>query len=122
MSMYELGQWGETRMDGVGGKDGQISVPQNLKFTPENFGTAPPIWTVGTTNRSANEFTNGHDSIVVLGSSAADIRQYQGNTISGPKNKPWARLATSPTTPRARRRHTRQQRPQQVDRQSVVHL
>ena len=78
LTMYELGQWGETRVDGVQVKSGQISVPQGLKFTPENFGTAPPIWTIGTPNRSANEFTNGHDSSVVPGSSGPDKRQFFG--------------------------------------------
>ena len=76
--MYELGQWGETRVDGVVVKDGQISVPQNLKFTPENFGTAAPIWTIGTPNRSSNEFTNGHDSSYQPGTSGPDLRQYYG--------------------------------------------
>jgi autotransporter-associated beta strand protein len=72
LTMYELGQWGETRVDGVQVKAGQISIPQNLKFTPENFGTAAPIWTIGTPNRSANEFMNGHTS------TGTDLRQYYG--------------------------------------------
>jgi hypothetical protein len=72
MSLYQLGQWGETRVDGVQVQNGQITVPQNLKFTPENFGTAAPIWTIGTPNRSANEFMNGHNA------TGADQRQYYG--------------------------------------------
>jgi autotransporter-associated beta strand protein len=74
LSMYELGQWGETRVEGVQvGANGAVDIPPNLKFTPENFGTAAPIWTLGTPNRSANEFLNGHNS------SGADQREYQGS-------------------------------------------
>ncbi|MGA2440215.1 MAG: polysaccharide lyase family protein [Tepidisphaeraceae bacterium] len=72
MSLYQLGQWGETRVDGVQVQNGQVTIPQNVKFTPENFGTAAPIWTIGTPNRSANEFMNGHNA------SGADQRQYKG--------------------------------------------
>ena len=72
LTMYELGQWGETRIDGVQVKNGQITIPQNLTFTPENFGTAAPIWTIGTPDRSSNEFMNGHMS------DGADQRQYYG--------------------------------------------
>jgi hypothetical protein len=72
MTLYQLGQWGETRVDNVQVKAGQISVPQNVIFTPENFGTAAPIWTIGTPNRSSNEFMNGHNT------SGADQRQYYG--------------------------------------------
>ena len=73
MTTYELGQWGETRVDGVQVQSGLITVPNNAKFTPENFGTAPPIWTIGTPNRSSNEFMNGHNA------SGADQRQYYGS-------------------------------------------
>ena len=38
----------------------QVVFPQNVQFTPENFGTASPIWTIGTPDRSAHEFLNGH--------------------------------------------------------------
>ncbi len=72
MSMYELGQWGETRVDGVQVKNGLVTIPQNVKFTPENFGTAAPIWTIGTPNRSSNEFMNGHNA------AGGDQRQYYG--------------------------------------------
>ncbi|HZZ27302.1 MAG TPA: polysaccharide lyase family protein [Pirellulales bacterium] len=79
LTLYQLGQWGETRVNNVPIVAGQTSIPQNLTFTPENFSTAAPIWTIGTPNRSANEFTNGHDSSVVLGSSGPDKRQYYGS-------------------------------------------
>jgi hypothetical protein len=78
LTLYELGQWGETRVDDVTVQSGKIDAPANLKFTPENFGTAPPIWTIGTPNRSANEFTNGHDSSVIPSSSGPDLRQFYG--------------------------------------------
>jgi autotransporter-associated beta strand protein len=74
LSLYELGQWGETRVEGVQvGANGQVTIPPNLHFTPQNFGTAAPIWTLGTPNRSANEFMNGHNA------TGADQRQYQGS-------------------------------------------
>ena len=38
----------------------EFVFPQNVQFTPENFGTAAPIWTIGTPDRSAHEFLNGH--------------------------------------------------------------
>ena len=41
MSIYELGQWGESRFDGVQVSANTITVPTNAKFKPENFGTAP---------------------------------------------------------------------------------
>jgi rhamnogalacturonan endolyase len=72
LSMYELGQWGETRIDGVQVQNGQVTIPQNAKFTPENFGTAAPIWTIGTPNRSSNEFMNGHTA------TGTDQRQFYG--------------------------------------------
>jgi hypothetical protein len=73
LTMYQLGQWGETRVDGVQVQHGSISVPQNLSFEPENFGTAPPIWTIGTPDRSSHEFLNGHNA------SGLDQRQFQGS-------------------------------------------
>ena len=73
LSIYELGQWGESRFDGVQISASSTTVPTNARFTPKNFGTAPPIWTIGTPNRSANEFLNGHNA------SGADQRAYQGS-------------------------------------------
>ena len=79
LSLYLLGQWGETRVDGVVVKNGQISIPQNLKFTPENFGTAPPIWTIGTPDRSAHEFLNGHNTSATNGvTPGGDLHEYYG--------------------------------------------
>lgn len=70
MTVYQSGQWGEMRVDGVVAKNGQIDTPANLKFTPENFGSAAPIWTIGTPNHSANEFENGHNA------AGQDVRAY----------------------------------------------
>jgi hypothetical protein len=75
MSIYQLGQWGESRFDGVQVVGNKMTIPTNAKFTPENFGAAPPIWTMGTPNRSANEFLNGHNP----GAPGPDRRQYQGS-------------------------------------------
>jgi Polysaccharide lyase family 4, domain II len=72
LTMYQLGQWGETRVDGVQVQQGMVNTPQNLKFTPENFGTAAPIWTIGTPDRSAAEFLNGHNA------QGLDQRQFYG--------------------------------------------
>jgi autotransporter-associated beta strand protein len=72
MTLYQLGQWGETRVDGVETVGGQTTIPQNVKFTPENFSNYAPIWTIGTPNRSANEFQNGHNS------TGGDLREYYG--------------------------------------------
>ncbi len=73
MSIYQLGQWGETRVDGVTIANGKLTVPQNVTFTPENFSSAPPIFTIGTPNRSDNEFLNGHNA------SGGDQREFQGS-------------------------------------------
>ncbi|HEX3358802.1 MAG TPA: polysaccharide lyase family protein, partial [Tepidisphaeraceae bacterium] len=81
VSLYQYGQWGETRYDNVQVKGNQTAVPQNLKFTPENFGTAAPIWTLGTPDRSSHEFLNGHNTSATNGVVAGgDIRQYQGDS------------------------------------------
>ncbi|MDP9175475.1 MAG: polysaccharide lyase family protein [Planctomycetota bacterium] len=75
MSVYQYGQWGETRVDGVQVSANGISAPQNVQFTPENFGSS--IWTIGTPDRSAHEFLNGH---FTSGPNAGqDNRNYFGN-------------------------------------------
>lgn len=72
LSSYVLGQWGELRQDGVTvTANGTTSLP-NLTFTPENFGTATPVWTIGTPDRSAHEFLHGHDA------NGNDLRNYYG--------------------------------------------
>jgi hypothetical protein len=72
LSTYVLGQWGELRRDNIAVAANQTAALGNLTFTPENFGTAAPIWTIGTPDRSAHEFLHGHDS------SGNDLRDFYG--------------------------------------------
>lgn len=59
LSVYVLGEWGETRVDGIRVRPRQHSfVP--VRFTREDFGSAPPVWTIGTADRSAHEFLHGN--------------------------------------------------------------
>ncbi|HZZ26488.1 MAG TPA: polysaccharide lyase family protein [Pirellulales bacterium] len=79
LSLYELGQWGETRYDNIQVTSQQLNLSNSIKFTPENFGAAAPIWTIGTPNRSANEFLNGHATSANPGVvSGGDLRQFYG--------------------------------------------
>jgi len=61
LSSYVLGQWGELRQDNVVVNANQTANVSGV-FTPESFGTAAPIWTIGTPNRSASEYLHGTDS------------------------------------------------------------
>jgi rhamnogalacturonan endolyase len=73
LSAYVLGEWGELRRDNiVVGDSGMVNVPP-LHFTPENFGAAPPIFTIGTPDRSSHEFLHGHTA------NGQDDREYWGN-------------------------------------------
>ena len=72
LSSYLLGQWGEARQDNVVVKANQTTMPV-LTFTPENFSSYTPIWTIGTPDRSGHEFLHGHDS------SGNDLRDYWGS-------------------------------------------
>jgi len=72
LSSYVLGQWGEARMDNVVVTANQTTTP-TMSFTPENFGTATPIWTIGTPDRSGHEFLHGRDS------SGNDFRDFWGS-------------------------------------------
>ncbi|MGA2231285.1 MAG: polysaccharide lyase family protein, partial [Tepidisphaeraceae bacterium] len=58
LSIVELGQWGETRLNNVAVGANLNTVIQGVKFTPENFGTS--IWTIGTPDRSSQEFEYGN--------------------------------------------------------------
>ena len=91
LSTYLLGQWGELRHDGVSVAKGP-PTKLNVQFTPENFGTDPPIWTIGTPDRSSHEFLHGQitnpidldpaytDQYTALfGTSTQDDREYWGN-------------------------------------------
>ncbi len=72
LSGYVLGQWGELRNDDVTVAAGN-TTNLNLAFTPENFGSAAPVWTIGTPDRSAHEFLHGTNSL------GQDDREYWGN-------------------------------------------
>jgi len=91
LSAYTLGQWGELRHDNVSVSQGKPSKLE-VQFTPENFGTEPPIWTIGTADRSSHEFLHGQitnppdldpaysDQYTNLfGTAVQDDRQYWGN-------------------------------------------
>ena len=80
LTLYQLGQWGETRVDGVQTVGGITDIPSNLKFIPENFGTSAPIWTIGTPDRSDHEFLNGSATAANTGVvTGGDLRQYYGD-------------------------------------------
>jgi hypothetical protein len=73
-SIYQLGQWGETRYNNITVNADLTANLANVKFIPENFGPAAPIFTIGTPNRSANEFLNGHNP-----ATGGDIRAFYGS-------------------------------------------
>jgi hypothetical protein len=72
LSSYVLGQWGELRQDNIAVTANGTNNLGNLTFTPENFSTAAPIWTIGTPDRSGHEFLHGHDT------SGNDLRNFYG--------------------------------------------
>jgi len=73
LSAYVLGKWGELRDDNIAVTANTTTTLHSLTFTPENFGTATPIWTIGTPDRSAHEFRHGKNS------SGQDDREFYGN-------------------------------------------
>lgn len=73
LSVYEPGQWGEMRVDNIVVNSNQTTRLDDLKFTPENFSSEPPIWTIGTPDRSAHEFLHGHNA------AGQTDREYWGN-------------------------------------------
>lgn len=73
LSVYQLGQLGELRQDSVVVNAGQTTTLPSLTFTPENFGAAPPLWTIGAPDRSSHEFLHGLDA------NGQDDREYWGN-------------------------------------------
>ena len=91
LSVYVLGKWGELRKDGV---TVQAHRPTHVAvhITPEHFGYDPPIWTIGTADRSSHEFFHGqitrpadldtdYRSLFTnwFDTSVQDDRQYWGN-------------------------------------------
>jgi hypothetical protein len=72
LSAYVIGQWGELRQDNVSvGATGPTAISRS--FTPENFGVSPPVWTIGTPDRSAHEFLHGKNA------SGQDDKEFWGN-------------------------------------------
>jgi hypothetical protein len=71
LSSYVLGQWGEHRQDNIAVSANQTTAVSGT-FMPENFGTAVPVWTIGTPDRSAHEFLHGHDA------AGNDLRNFYG--------------------------------------------
>ena len=58
LTVYNLGGWGELRHDGItvtAHHATRLSVP----FSSENFGSARPVWKIGTPDRSSHEFLHG---------------------------------------------------------------
>ncbi|HSU19206.1 MAG TPA: polysaccharide lyase family protein [Acidobacteriaceae bacterium] len=91
LTVYSMGSWGELRHDGVSVQANKTSKVA-VNFTPENFGMAAPVWSIGTADRSAHEFLHGQVSNPIdldpnysdmytdrLGNSVQDDRQYWGN-------------------------------------------
>ncbi len=73
LSAYELGKLGELRQDNVVVNAAQTTTLPGLTFAPEDFGSAPPVWTIGTPDRSSHEYLHGHDPY------GQDDREYWGN-------------------------------------------
>jgi rhamnogalacturonan endolyase len=60
LSVYVLGQWGEMRQENIVVTANNTTVVPATAFVPENFGgTATPVFTIGTPDRSAHEFLHG---------------------------------------------------------------
>jgi hypothetical protein len=91
LTVYTLGQWGELRQDNVTVEAGN-TTHLTVNWTPENFGSAAPIWTIGTADRSAHEFLHGRvanppdldpnyrdEYTNRLGNTVQDDREYWGN-------------------------------------------
>ncbi len=72
LSAYVLGKWGELRQDNVTVPVHGAATP-SFAFVPENFGSEPPIWTIGTPDRSAHEFLHGRNQ------AGQDDKEYWGN-------------------------------------------
>lgn len=91
LTAYVLGEWGEARLDGVSVRAHHTTFLP-LTFAPENFGPAPPVWSIGTPDRSSHEFLHGQIAQPIdldpdysdaytarFGTSSQDDREYWGN-------------------------------------------
>jgi hypothetical protein len=70
LSVFEMGQWGEMRVDNITVNAGQTATVSQA-FVPEIFGTT--VFTIGTPDRSSHEFLHGHDS------KGYDLKNYWGS-------------------------------------------
>lgn len=70
LSVYQMGQWGELRVNGIQVTAG-ATINLQKSFTPENFGDA--VFTIGTPDRSSHEFLHGHDA------NGYDLKNYWGS-------------------------------------------
>ena len=61
LSVYDLGQWGELRQEGIVVSANQTTTVPAANFVPENFG-GETVFTIGTPDRSSHEFLHGHDA------------------------------------------------------------
>jgi hypothetical protein len=91
LSVYALGQWGELRQDNITVNAGKLTKV-SASLVGENFSSLPPIWTIGSADRSSHEFLHGQIKKPVdldpyysdqytarLGNSVQDDREYWGN-------------------------------------------
>ncbi len=91
LSVYALGQWGELRQDNITVNAGKLTKV-SASLVGENFGSFPPIWTIGTADRSSHEFLHGQIKNPIdldpnysdqytarLSNSVQDDREYWGN-------------------------------------------
>ncbi len=83
LSVYDLGQWGEYRQDGIVVTAGQTATVPTVTFVPENFAgtTGSTVFTIGTPDRSSHEFLHGHFATTVNPHMVAgnDDREFFGN-------------------------------------------
>jgi len=61
LSVYDLGQFGELRQDGIVVTANSTTTVPPVNFVPENFG-GETVFTIGTPDRSSHEFLHGHDA------------------------------------------------------------
>ena len=62
LSVYVLGDWGELRQEGIVVNAGQSTTVPAVNFVRENFSSTPPVFTIGSADRSSHEFLHGHDA------------------------------------------------------------
>ena len=93
-SIYQLGQWGETRYNNVTITGSGVNLSA-LQFIPENFSSAPPIFTIGTPQPLRQRIPQ-RDTTPPPAATSAPSR---APTTTGPRNNPSATPAKSSTTP-----------------------